>query len=107
MEAIGDFVAGLRPPEALDAMVRLGDLELKSGRPDGDIAAANKSISMNGLREDAHRLLIRTFAVVGRRADALNVELSLEELDKELVVAECRRHSETMALGTVSCHVVH
>jgi TolB-like protein/DNA-binding SARP family transcriptional activator len=72
---------------ALDAMVKLGDLELQSGLPDRALAVANKSISINGLREDAHRLLIRAFAAAGRRADALNhYQLFVDLLKRELNV---------------------
>lgn len=72
---------------ALDAMVNLGELELQAGLPDRALAIANKSISINGLREDAHRLLIRAFAAAGRRADALNhYQLFVELLKRELNV---------------------
>jgi hypothetical protein len=38
---------------ALDAMVKLGDLELQAGSCEQAIAAANRAISINNLREDA------------------------------------------------------
>jgi len=56
---------------ALDAMVRLADLELQSGTPDQALAVATKAISISSLREDAHRLAIRALATAGRKADAL------------------------------------
>jgi hypothetical protein len=56
---------------ALDAMVKLGDLELQAGSCEQALAAANRAISINNLREDAHRLAIRALAAAGRRADAL------------------------------------
>ena len=46
---------------ALDAMVRLADLELQSRAPDRALAAANKAISVSNLREDAHRVAIRAW----------------------------------------------
>jgi TolB-like protein len=73
---------------ALDAMVKLGDLELEAGFSEQALAAANKAISINNLREDAHRLAIRALAAAGRRADALKryehlVALLKSELDVE------------------------
>ena len=56
---------------ALDAMVRFGELELKSGNPDRALGTANKAIAISSLREDAHRLVIGALAASGRRADAL------------------------------------
>ena len=73
---------------ALDAMVKLGDLELQAGFSEKALAAANKAIAINNLREDAHRLAIRALAAAGRRADALKryehlVALLKSELDVE------------------------
>ena len=73
---------------ALDAMVKLGDLELQAGSSEQALAAANRAISINNLREDAHRLAIRALAAAGRRADALRryehlVALLKSELDVE------------------------
>ena len=73
---------------ALDTLVRLGELELQSGIPDRALAAASKAISINNLREDAHRLQIRALAAAGRRADALRhyedvAKLLRSELDVE------------------------
>ena len=73
---------------ALDAMVKLGDLELQAGSSEQALAAANRAISINNLREDAHRLAIRALAAAGRRADALKryehlVALLKSELDVE------------------------
>jgi class 3 adenylate cyclase/DNA-binding SARP family transcriptional activator len=56
---------------ALDAMVKLGDMELQAGSPDRALGAADRAIAINSLREDAHRLVIRALAASGRRADAL------------------------------------
>ena len=73
---------------ALDAMVKLGDLELQAGSSEQALAVANRAISINNLREDAHRLAIRALAAAGRRADALKryehlVALLKSELDVE------------------------
>jgi TolB-like protein/DNA-binding SARP family transcriptional activator len=73
---------------ALDAMVRLGDMELEAGSPDRALGAAARAIAINNLREDAHRLEIRALAAAGRRADALKqyrgfVELLKRELNVE------------------------
>ena len=56
---------------ALDAMIKLGELERKSAMHDLALAAASRAISINNLREDAHRVAIRALAAAGRRADAL------------------------------------
>jgi TolB-like protein/DNA-binding SARP family transcriptional activator len=66
---------------ALDTMVKLGELELKSGAPDLALAAASKAIAISNLREDAHRVEIRALAAAGRRADALK---HYEDLAKQL-----------------------
>ena len=66
---------------ALDAMIRLGELEGKSGMHDLALAAASRAISINNLREDAHRVAIRALAGAGRRADALK---HYEDLAKQL-----------------------
>ena len=73
-EAWDDWLDGERrrlEALALDAMVRLADLELQSGAPDRALANANKAILVSNLREDAHRLAIRALAAAGRRGDAL------------------------------------
>ena len=56
---------------ALDAMVKLGDLELEASHHEQALKAANRAIDVSSLREDAHRLVMRTLAAGGRRADAL------------------------------------
>jgi len=66
---------------ALDAMIRLGELEGKSGMHDLALAAASRAIAINNLREDAHRVAIRALAAAGRRADALK---HYEDLAKHL-----------------------
>jgi DNA-binding SARP family transcriptional activator len=66
---------------ALDAMIWLGELERKSGMHNLALAAASRAISINNLREDAHRVAIRALAAAGRRADALK---HYEDLAKQL-----------------------
>jgi len=56
---------------ALDAMVRLGEQELQAGNHEQALNAANRAIAVISHREDAHRLVIRSLAAGGRRADAL------------------------------------
>jgi DNA-binding SARP family transcriptional activator len=89
-EAWIDWLDGERQrPEvvALDAMVKLGDMELKAGSPKRALGAAKRAIAINNLREDAHRLEIRSLAAAGRRADALKHYQHLcELLQRELSV---------------------
>ncbi len=55
----------------LNAMVRLGELELAAGHPEAAAATAQRAIAENEIREDAHRVLMRALAASGRRPDAL------------------------------------
>jgi DNA-binding SARP family transcriptional activator len=73
---------------ALDAMVRLGELELASGKAEAAVRAADRAIADNDVREDAHRLRMRALALSGRRPDALRhyehlIALLKRELDVE------------------------
>ncbi len=73
---------------AIDATVRLGELELASGKAGAAARAAERAIAENDVREDAHRLLIRALAASGRRPDALRhyehlIALLKRELDVE------------------------
>ena len=56
---------------ALDAMVRLSELEVEAGSHEFALCAANRAITRDPLREDAHRLVMRALLAGGRRADAL------------------------------------
>ena len=56
---------------ALDTVVKLGELELASGKAEAALRAAERAIAENDVREDAHRLLMRALAAGGRRPDAL------------------------------------
>jgi DNA-binding SARP family transcriptional activator len=72
---------------ALDAMLKLGEQELQLGNHEQALSAANRAIAINNLREDAHRLVIRTLAGSGRRAGALkHYEYVVALLKRELGV---------------------
>ncbi len=72
---------------ALDAMIKLGDEELRLGNHEQALRVANRAIAINNFREDAHRLSIRTLAGNGRRADALkHYEYVVSLLKRELSV---------------------
>jgi TolB-like protein/DNA-binding SARP family transcriptional activator len=72
---------------ALDAMVTLGEQELEAGNHAPALSAANRAIATSGLREDAHRLVMRVLAAGGRRADALkHYENFAALLKRELAV---------------------
>ena len=62
---------------ALDAMVKLGEQELEAGNHEPALSAANRAIAISGLREDAHRLMMRVLAAGGRR----------EEFDRQARIA--------------------
>lgn len=74
--------------QSLDAMVRLGELELAAPNAENALKAADRAIAENNVREDAHRLRMRALAAGGRRPDALRhyddlVALLRDELDIE------------------------
>src|SRR5262249_18840856 len=54
-----------------DAMIRHAEQELKSGNADAALKAANRAITVNPLREDAHRLIVQALVTTGRKAEAL------------------------------------
>jgi DNA-binding SARP family transcriptional activator/CheY-like chemotaxis protein len=56
---------------ALDAMVRLAEIELASGNADKALEAACRALAINNLREDAHRMMVQALSAAGRRAEAL------------------------------------
>jgi class 3 adenylate cyclase/DNA-binding SARP family transcriptional activator len=56
---------------AVDSMVRHGQHALQSGNPESALKNANRAIAVNGLREDAHRLIIQALTAAGRKAEAL------------------------------------
>ena len=56
---------------ALGALMRLGELELAAGRADEALKAGRRAITLNNMREDGHRLVVRALAATGRTAEAL------------------------------------
>jgi TolB-like protein/DNA-binding SARP family transcriptional activator len=74
--------------QALDAMVKLAERELEAGNHEPALSAANRAIEISGLREDAHRLVIRTLAARGRRSDALQHYENLAALLKRELTVE-------------------
>ena len=73
---------------AVDSMVRHGRYALQSGHAESALRNANRAIAVNGLREDAHRLIIEALTATGRRAEALKryqdlVALLKRELNTE------------------------
>jgi DNA-binding SARP family transcriptional activator len=87
---------------AVDAMVSLGEQELQAGNHEQALESASRAVAVNGLREDAHRLILKALAATGRKAEALKryedlVALLKRELNTEpdpatnSLVAELRR----------------
>ncbi len=73
-EAWADWLGTERPRLeglALDAMIRHAEQALQSGNAESALKAAHRAISVNALREDAHRLIVQALAATGRRAEAL------------------------------------
>jgi DNA-binding SARP family transcriptional activator/predicted ATPase len=73
---------------ALGAMVGLGEQELAAGRPENALRAGQRAIALNSMREDAHRMIVRSLAAAGRKAEALKhyqdlVALLKRELNTE------------------------
>ena len=73
---------------AVDSMVRHGQHALQSGNAESALRNANRAIAVNGLREDAHRLMVQALAATGRKAEALKhyqdlVTLLRRELNTE------------------------
>lgn len=94
---------------ALDCMMKLGELELAANRFEEALKSANHALGISSLREDAHRLVIRSLTASGRKAEALrhceHVRLILKaELDVEpdattLMLEAQLRDSKPTALG--------
>jgi class 3 adenylate cyclase/DNA-binding SARP family transcriptional activator len=73
-EAWSDWRAALRErleELALDTMIGHGRHALNSGNPGSALNIVNRAVAMNGLREDAHRLIIEAMTAAGRTAEAL------------------------------------
>jgi DNA-binding SARP family transcriptional activator/TolB-like protein/Flp pilus assembly protein TadD len=72
---------------ALQAMVDLAALELDAGNAQAALAAAERAVAINPLREDAHRMILRALANAGRKAEALARYAQLKDiLQRELGV---------------------
>ena len=67
---------------AISALVRLGEIEAAQGQPDKAVALAQRALSIDNLREDAHRLFMRALAGAGRSAEALKHYRNLVDLLK-------------------------
>jgi TolB-like protein/DNA-binding SARP family transcriptional activator len=91
---------------ALDAMVKLGEQELEAGNHESALSAANRVIAISGLREDAHRLVMRVLAAGGRRADALKHYEDLTALLKRELTVEPDPSTRSLADELRKLHVV-
>ena len=70
--AFDDWLAGMRrvlEADVLDALGRIAD----DGDSQASLAIAERMLAIDPLREDTHRRLIRCYAEVGRRTDALRI----------------------------------
>jgi TolB-like protein/Tfp pilus assembly protein PilF len=56
---------------ALTALIRLGEEELQRNNPERSLEFSNRAVSIDNLREDAHRLIIRALSAAARKAEAL------------------------------------
>ncbi len=56
---------------AVDGLIQLGEEEAELGASTQALELANRALAINGLREDGHRLIMRSLAAAGRRAEAL------------------------------------
>jgi TolB-like protein/DNA-binding SARP family transcriptional activator len=95
IEAQRQRVEGL----ALNAMVKLGEQELEAGNHEPALGAANRAIAISGLREDAHRLIMRALVAGGRRADALKHYEELAALLKRELTVEPDPATRALAAG--------
>ena len=89
---------------ALDAMMKLGELELGAGNHEPALRAANRVIAISGLREDAHRLIMRVLAAGGRRADALKHYEHLTALLKRELTVEPDPATRALAAELCKSH---
>lgn len=56
---------------AVNGLIRLGEEEEKESVPAQALEFAKRAITINDLREDGHRLVLRSLVAVGRHAEAL------------------------------------
>jgi two-component SAPR family response regulator len=118
-EAWADWVGAERQRlegSALDALVRLGEIELAAGHADKALETAHRTLAINNLREDAHRLILQALAASGRKAEALKhyqdlVALLERELSTEpdaatkslaAVLARTQPSSRSSAVGEIA-----
>lgn len=82
-EALEDWAADERrrlDGMAVGALTRLAELELAHSHPAEALAAARRAITVDNLREDAHRLAIMALSAQGRRTEALRHYHDLQRL---------------------------
>jgi TolB-like protein len=91
---------------ALDAMVKLGELELEAGNHEAALGAANRAVAITGLREDAHRLIMRVLVASGRRADALKHYEDVAALLKRELTVEPDPTTRALATQLRKAHMV-
>lgn len=73
-EAWSEWLEAERPrleALALDTMVRHASLALQSRDAETALKTAHRAIALNGLREDAHRMVVQALIATGRKAEAL------------------------------------
>ena len=56
---------------AVNGLIRLGEEEEKRGDPVRALAFAHRALAINDLREDGHRLILRSLIAAGQQAEAL------------------------------------
>jgi DNA-binding SARP family transcriptional activator/TolB-like protein len=90
----------------VEALVRLSESEAKRGDFQRALAIAHRAATINELREDAHRVIIRSLAVLGRTAEALKHYDQLAALLKRELDVEPNADSRSLAyeLRTWSDH---
>jgi DNA-binding SARP family transcriptional activator/TolB-like protein len=81
---------------ACDTLRRLALLRSQAGDAAGGIAAAQRLLSLDPLREDGHRILMELYAAEGRRSDALRQFASCREIMRRELGVEPDR--ETLVL---------
>lgn len=98
-EEFDEWIAGERErlrSMAVDAHYRLTNMYAQSGDWPAVIDAANRTLELDVLREDVHRLLMAAYAQTGQRTQALQqYKLLAATLERELQVAP---DAETEAL---------
>src|SRR5262249_12550309 len=82
---------------ACDALRRLALLRSQAGDAASGIAAAQRLLSLDPLREDAHRILMELYAAEGRGSEALRQFASCREIMRRELGVEPDR--ETVALA--------